>query len=654
MTTTLSVQNPQDYVQYQWQRQDANGNITDVQGQTASSITVSVDDGGAYRVRRIVPNAYGNRTTSKSWTQTGVCENDNWSVFKPVSLNLSCNRAEPRTPPDFQIDPNWYTGNMVDENGNEIRDADGNPIPKTGGELANQATSTGKYKESIYWLKWGQGNQGVPPDNPAAGYNYWDWNLNGYRYDTPGYGAIPIKEGASVTFTAPHSKITYTATIEDINYHIPNPCDRCEQGARLYAFTNGSYSWNNLPSTYNWGTGINTNDRNRITGRTSATTRYIGLGTHESQQNSGPKRRVSFRIRVTAVKDGAEVKDFAYVLAGSESLGSKYFRKSNNEIIRDTGCEPHLKTIPEVAAATGIPEDDIELVQEFYSLEIPEATEAPNATIQPIEVFKAKQDWDLSLQRTNNGRKYKVTALNDGSGDIMLAATRTPYVNVEVFDTGGQHVAIGIIDQMDTGDAPDSFEGNTDGDNFAKHYIFPALPAPKAGDEIEHWNSANPPREESFIKLTTPTLGIGKYLDAEPYKHGGNITSLADAKYAKMDDNMGAQDKENGKFLWLDHDPTDDYLNPTTSQPYGTPKPANDEDGIPGGIWYGVCDGSIKVHNYGTETAYLKIWASQGGSGTTFDENNVVTIPVEAGFNGYKFVRFTDLGIPTEKWKTIW
>ncbi len=245
--------------------------------------------------------------------------------------------------------------------------------------------------------------------------------------------------------------------------------------------------------------------------------------------------------------------------------------------------------------------------------------------MHPVEVFKKGSNWDLRLDRDATGRSYTVKSYFDGSGDVMLGATYTPYIDVEVYDTGSQHIAIGILDQIDTGDAPDSFEGNNSADNYGKHYVLPTMPPqPTTAEEIL-WNTQNPPNESFFVNLNTPILGIGKYLDSEDRKLGGDITSLTSADYAKADDKHGAEKVVNGETVIT-----------------------NDEDGIPGGIWYGVCDGSIKVHNnYDRQTAYLKVWASDDG-GTTFNTNDVVVVPVEAGFDGYKYIRFTDLGIQNE------
>ncbi|PIE50032.1 MAG: hypothetical protein CSA38_04985 [Flavobacteriales bacterium] len=378
---------------------------------------------------------------------------------------------------------------------------------------ASKATGgTGKYKDDIYWLEWGN------------------------RYN-------PITDGKTISFTATNSGITYTIELSNVS---GNP----------YADIYNSWYKNNFPKAYNWGTGSGANGYND---------KVIAINT----QSGG---LVSFDVEITASLSGTAipVNDFAFIIAGSESLGSS---------------------------------------NEYYSLEIlPDSNGQiqPDAVIQPVETYTYDPNGEFHVTvtpsvgttpTTNTTMGAKLQAINhsnqgDGKGDVMFAATHVNKLRVNVKGGGKQTIALGLIDLLDFGDAPASYDVS----QGARHYTLPSLGGSLMTTQ-KVWDAQ--PNSQDLVALDEPILGIGKYVDSEDNAlHSAN---------ADGDDNDG------------------------------TP---NDEDGIPGAKWFKDCQGPVKVHNdHDTKTGYLHVWIDANDNGT-FDSNEKITEPILPGFDGYKYIDF--------------
>ncbi len=695
---TLSVEGvttPPDYVTYEWRVKDLVSGQETKMTETGASITVEVDGQKAYRVKQITSGEFFNKggaslgndncsTPFSSYKEVtgqsvnniiGLCERRDYfwwwkdkvtGEIKGTTANTVATSDAEREAFRLQIQNNqangatvhevgkgkvfenpsvnttstpadFYTGNIPNSTIN------GKPEPKTGA-LKADPSSPGKYKDKIWWLKWGH------DDNKKK--------------------TIPLYDGYSVEFTSDKTNIRYVATIERINEHA-DKCKPCE-ATPLYAFSNESHRDNNLVSQYYF---KNNEQRFVGLGGVSGAVNAYGSNGHSKLYNGdrvrGSFRKLTFRLHVRAFKNGEEIKEFGYVLAGSETLGSPITMGDANrnnlvEKVRNGAGDPNNPNYDQTLD---------ERFREYYQITLPPKDEAPNALLQPIEVYKKdpNNDWSLEVRRSNQGRTYKAVGLIDGGGDIMFGATSTPYIDVEVYDTGAQHIAVGIIDMVDTGDAPNTFEkvvttnpndddyiktaGKNEWIKYAKNYILPALAPNKENDENYFWTPTTPPKKEELVSLDNPILAIGKYIDGEVDKSASARATADDVK-SEQAFVMKEVNGELKKFYkWEDHEDTDTRYkpndDPTVEELWGTPTPQSDEDGVPGGTWYGVCPGQIRVHNaHATDTAYLRVYMSddagtdwmKGADGNyLYDE-----IEVEHNFDGYKDVTYANLGITAD------
>ncbi|MBS9773511.1 MAG: MucBP domain-containing protein, partial [Gammaproteobacteria bacterium] len=855
--TDFKVLNSLDYVKYQWEKKDASGTtiLTNAQVEALDASNVSpynhikvpVEEGVSYRVRIVVPNSVGQRGNGGDWTSADADCEFPWSTYYNVKF-VSVKDCAGGVPLTDQMKDGAYETNGLGNGGgdvikpNTVTDAtpNGEIEQKVDGRLAtpDPTGKRGKYVDKIYWLEWGQAEDIRD-------------NLN---------GVVPIEEGKNnqIIFKGPNTGIEYTATIENINAHIPE-CNRCEYGDPLYAFSTWSYPTNNFANSYTFGSKyIKGSKFSQENGRENG--RWIGLGSRagwkatETENETGEildKNRIkykkqTFRIKLSANRQGQDIKEFAFVLAGSESLSSSpgIYYKIKDDYIPDAttplGKRPisYLDLTPEEKAISGTPvyykgeltnivnpetgklytandpgtapmvayyrvdmgfraksvpviqpmnnqqlkelllslgksqqEVDtweknnqlrtkayfwyefqnviklalereknagrltdaqianltlaqkesygttlrlefeaadtnknaeimkkfkalekagnvpvlpaeyphLELGQifEYYKITVPKtkSTSSENdPSLHPVEVFSRTGEYDLKIERRDEGTTLKAIATDDGKGDVMFGANFIEYIDVEVFTTGVQHVAIGIIDLNDMGDMPNHYEKTKDGVqldeiNYAKHYLLPYLPEKDPEDKTYIIKSKGD--AEQFSSLNTPILGIGKYLDSELVKRE-NVNANGDDEY--LDGRTEAKIKEEATQL---HDdavakyneaiangtPADQLKKPLTAEQFAEKLKtlfANDEDGIPSNInangeaekiWYGFCDGSIRVHNYSkTKMAYLKVWAANANDQNFLKDGNnfyqVAEIDVEPKFDGYKFIHYDDLAIP--------
>ncbi len=442
-------------------------------------------------------------------------------------------------------------------------------------QAAEKATAgTGKYRDMIYWLKWDMRKRtfGSKPENDI------------------------IKIGDYVEFTAPESGMKYRVTVTNMSF----PWNWDNMPKVLKAGNYNNYWLNNFQATYYWpcpGDGSAPCSKPWSPGNNAPTDwedKKIALLVDKCE--------VIFDLKITAsfVGNGAVIKDFAFIVAGSESLATP-------------GGDP--------------------VREEYYSLEIlpndGETTLQEDQIVQPVEAYKqvlnSGSDWSLKLEslfgtesgtNTVKGAKLKVTNPNpiggdngNGQGDLLLAATHVQKVRVGLKGGGSQHIALGIIDLLDFGDAPNTYE--TDPANpakFAKHYTLPSLGG-KLKTEDKTWTTE--PSVEDFVQLEEPILGIGKVIDSEEKKQNPSAQ-------ANGDDATGLLDN-NGAVI-------------------------NDEDGIPGTKWFKNCAVPIKVHNHHhSKTAWLYTWFDENNNGV-FDGNDALPkIEVEPGFDGYKYFDFNTL-----------
>ncbi len=441
-------------------------------------------------------------------------------------------------------------------------------------QSAEKATAgTGKYRDMIYWLKWDMRKRadGSTPANSK------------------------IEEGDYVEFTAPESGMTYKVTVTNMSF----PWNWENKPKVLKAGNYNNYWLNNFQAAYYW----------PCPGDGSAPCSKPWSPGGNAPSNWEDKKisllvdkcEVIFDLKITAslVGSGIPIKDFAFIVAGSESLATP-------------GGNP--------------------VREEYYSLEIlPNEGETilqPDQIVQPVEAYKQVlnpgSDWSLKLESlfgtepgtsTVKGAKLKVTNPNtiggnngNGQGDLLLAATHVEKVRVGLKGGGSQHIALGIIDLLDFGDAPNMYETDqNDPTTFARHYTLPSLGG-ELRTEDKTWTTE--PSVEEFVQLEEPILGIGEVIDSEEEKQSPSAEANGDDVNGYVDDN--------GVVI-------------------------NDEDGIPGNKWFSGCDGPVKVHNHHhSKTAYLHVWVDGNGNGQ-FDSNEYWSTSIAPGFDDYKYVPFAGM-----------
>ncbi len=277
-------------------------------------------------------------------------------------------------------------------------------------------------------------------------------------------GAGTIRNGKTISFTAPSSQTTYTVTINDIYYYdrlkvlINAETDNAEneppynRTQPLHEYKYNDWKGNSFMNYYNWGT-------------TGATT-YGFTDKNVSLKVTGKEVIASVTVKATrphpVTGDPVDIdpKDFAFVIAGTESVDQQDSERYG----------------------LGVPGDDID------------------ATIVPVEFMKSTlEKFDIRIydggtdqkryytkpgQTTRTPMKIRELIMRAGgndprgggvSGDVIFAATKSDKFFVRLSGNGAQHFAMGILDLVDMGDAPNGYENTTDEDLFAKHVAKPGL-----------------------------------------------------------------------------------------------------------------------------------------------------------------------------------
>ncbi len=436
---------------------------------------------------------------------------------------------------------------------------------------AEKATAgNGKYREYIYWLKWDKRKR-----------------ANG---STPITSII--KKGDYVEFIAVESGMKYRVTVATKPVSIwSKPGTLKLPVLKVGRYNN--YYLNSFQAAYYWpcpnpgGGGFGCSKPWAPSGTPNVPRKwedkYISLTADEHEMS------FDLHIEATVLATGATINDFAFVVAGSESL----------------------------ATPKGILDR-----KESYSLEmLPNDGETilkPDQILKPVDAYKQdlrpESGWSLELQSLVGtepgtsgtlGAKLLVSNPNptggnngNGQGDLLLAATHVENIRITVKGGGAQHISLGLIDLLDFGDAPNSYEG---GGDPARHYALPSL-----GNSLQtadlSWVGVVPD-VASFVELQEPILGIGELVDTETVKQ----TPSPDA-------------------------------NGDDTNPAGKP---NDEDGIPGAKWFKDCPGPVKVRNHHeSKKGYLYAWIDANKNNQFDAGEKLDKVEVEPGFEGYKYFDF--------------
>ncbi|WP_281638034.1 GEVED domain-containing protein [Flavobacterium marginilacus] len=334
-----------------------------------------------------------------------------------------------------------------------------------------------------------------------------------------------ITNGIVRTFTSP-SGIVYKVTISNIVQTI---------SPGTFSSANiDSYTGNNIPFGYG--------------GFSSNSTKMIGLS-NKITGGLGSGNKVNFRITVTATLPSGTVKNAAgLAIAGSESMSSS---------------------------------------SEYYQLSVP----VTSPVLRYLDKYIKNNTWSNMSTRlivSNSGRTIRGTnpATGESRGDALLLAEDVPYIDVELAAPGGQHVAIGVFEELDFSDAPVSY-------GSAYHIINSAFTGGNFPDGNKDLSTTTNVLDTDRAVLVDPLLLIGTDIDAE----GTGYNAVAGA--IPNGDDLGGSDDEDASmnFTWS------------------------------------TCSATINVKNTTATAAKLYVWIDANRNGV-FDSNELATKNVSVGTNG--------------------
>ncbi len=438
----------------------------------------------------------------------------------------------------------------------------------------------GKYKGAIYWLSWGRDNN------------------------------EQIQNGDKSIFTTPNG-IKYEVTISDITFLGANPGSGSHNYLEaVYPESSQAGVWgggNSFPYAYNFDQ-VNADGKLVDAGGNVIDSDGDGVPDAGQENNTVPlqdhtgaiginavKAKMSFRLNVQALRPNpnyGQPGEPEYIettsnviLAGSEDLGKAYENYSLTTPITNSNGNPTA----------------INVIETYLTATQPFAWGDPLPRPGPFRGRPTDQQWgdfnlqiDVSSNETlvDNGVSRparKITASNDqGSfhGDAMFIATNTNIVDVNLSASGGQSIAIGVLDLLDGGDAPALYEDT----NLAQHSSVPKLTTGTLSDNAHYLVGLEAKNnftsqdgstvEEPIPHIMKPELRIGQYVDFE--------TKVLNSADAQGDDNEGGLIEGQN----------------------------DDEDGVHTLIT--GCEAIVDVANETDNDAYLHYWVDKDNN-TSFD-----------------------------------
>ena len=378
----------------------------------------------------------------------------------------------------------------------------------------------------------------------------WDINNNLQSGDN-------LTNGVVSTFVSP-AGFTYTITLSNIKIFTSAGLEITSGNNKVFSSAKSdSYFLNNFPFGYG---GF------PLAGTPSVQQNIISLSNLGSLGGGG--NRVTFRVSVQA-KDpsGTMGNSSGIVIGGTESLGSQ---------------------------------------SEWYTLT------TPSGKVRLIDKYIYNNNWsdfDIKLQTSNIGKTIKAsrntTVSGDAKGDVMLFAEDVPFVDIEVKGGGGQHIAVGFLEELDYSDAPSSygnayhtFENKFSGGVFSD------------GDIIINNLTSNTQdvaaSNGQISKISIPTLRLGAEIDSEEQP----TLPLAGSS-PNIDDNKNIDDE--------------DALPNTTV-------------GVNGFF-------AIPYVNISPLVSYLTMWIDKNRNGI-FDDNEKIQKIIPPNKTGKAIMDITNLNIP--------
>lgn len=370
-----------------------------------------------------------------------------------------------------------------------------------------------------------------------------------------------LTSGVVSTYTSPAGYV-YTITLSNIKIYNGNTEITHGINKAFSSASTNSYYLNNFHYAYSGFPKLNGKERNIIS--------LSNLGTYlVNGVENGNGNRVTFRLSVTAKDpEGGIGNATGIVIGGTESLGSQ---------------------------------------QEWYKIS------TPTGKVRIIDKYINNNSWsdfDVKVETSNNGKTIKTTkntnTFSNGKGDVILFAEDVPYIDIEVKGEGGQHIAVGFLEELDYSDAPASyglafhkFENKFSGGLFSD------------GTTVINKNYSNTQdiaaADGQLSKISIPTLRLGAEIDSE------DQPTLPSAGYApNIDDNNKTDDE--------------DAL-------------PNNTIGVNGYF-------AIPYVNISPYVSYLTMWIDKNRNGV-FDDNEKIQKTIPPNKTGNAIMDITNLNIPT-------
>ena len=217
---------------------------------------------------------------------------------------------------------------------------------------------------------------------------------------------------------------------------------------------------------------------------------------------------------------------------------------------------------------------------------------APSGTVRYLDKVILNNTWanmNTQLQVSNVGRTVRVTnpsTNGDSRGDALLLAEDVPFIDCSVTGGGGQHFAIGFIEDLDFGDAPTSY-GN------AFHIVNRSATGGALPLGNTNLSTTTNTADAQRLTFVNPLLTLGALIDVE-----GSVTPSANGTTPNVDDLTGI----------------------------------DDEDGLTNINWE-LCTGTVDVRNLTAASTFLSVWIDANRNGV-FDTNERAAVTVPAGTNG--------------------
>ena len=232
---------------------------------------------------------------------------------------------------------------------------------------------------------------------------------------------------------------------------------------------------------------------------------------------------------------------------------------------------------------------------EYYQLSVP-TTSKPLKLLETYIKGGNFSNFNIDITVSNNGNTLYATNLagGDSRGDVLIGAEQVENVTVTLKGEGLQSIAIGIFEEMDFGDADNSYETNsTNTIDYARHIAVSSYSGGVlANGTIKLSGTSAKTPNSNIATLQSPVLTLGASIDTEEAKK------------------TSASGKANGD----DNDNIDD------------------EDGLVSFL-LSSNQGVFYAKNSTGKMAYCHIWIDENKNGK-FDANEYIKVDVPNGTNG--------------------